>query len=145
MVAKKRLNSDLAFLLQNRQAKGQCKTWEEVKKLLRTEFVVDINLDRAWSELEAAKYDWQDSPQAFTNRLICRYAVLEQKFSTEKLPNRDRLIKRKLWQGLPSTVKSRTESFTDTDYPLTQFLDRFEHESQFLLEAQTAPVLHVPE
>ncbi len=145
MVAKKRVSSNLALLLQNRQARGQCTSWEEVENLLRNEFAVDLNLDQAWRELEAATYDWEDSPQAFTNRLICRYAVLEQKFSAEKLLNRDRLIKRKLWQGLPSTVKSRIESFTDTDYPLTQFLDCLEHERQFLLEAQKVPVFHIPE
>ncbi len=44
-----------------------------------------------------------------------------------------------------STVKSRIESFTDTDYPLTQFLDRLEHERQFLMEAKKIPVLHIPQ
>lgn len=144
-VAKKRVSYDLALFLQNRQRKGQCNTWEALKTLLRTEFAVELNLDRTWQELESATYDWEDSPQAFTNRLICRYAVLETKFSTEKLPNRDRLIKRKLFQGLPSTVRSRIESFTDTDYPLTLFLDRLEHERQFLLEAKKIPVLHIPQ
>ncbi len=68
------------MLLQNRQEKGQCAFWEDVKKFLRTKFVVDLNLDRAWKELEAVKYDWEDSPQVFSNRLICRYAIFETKF-----------------------------------------------------------------
>ncbi len=68
--------------------------WEEVKKFPRTEFAVDRNLDRAWKELKAEKFDWEDSPQGFTNRLICRYAILETKFYKKKLPNRDRLVKK---------------------------------------------------
>ncbi len=91
------MSEELALLLQNRQAKGQCTSWEEVKDFLRTEFAVDLNLNRAWTDLEGARNDWEDSPQAFTNRLICRYAVLETKFPGEDLPNRDRLVKRKLW------------------------------------------------
>ncbi len=105
---------------------------------------MDLNLDRAWKELESAKYEWEDSPQAFTNRLICRYAILETQFPKEHLPNRNKLIKRKLWHGLPSTLKGRIESFLDDNYPLTQFLDRLEHERQFLLEAHRTPVCHVP-
>ncbi len=46
-VAKSRVRPKLALLLQNRQEKGQCASWEEVKKFLRTEFAVDLNLDRA--------------------------------------------------------------------------------------------------
>ncbi len=57
---KKRVGSNLALLLQNRQAKGKCNSWEEVKNLLQCEFAVDLNLDRAWRELEATKYDWEE-------------------------------------------------------------------------------------
>ncbi len=94
--------------------------------------------------MEGTRYEWEDSPQAFTNRLICRYAIFETKFPKENLSNRDRMVKRKLWQGLPSTVKGRIESFLVNNYPLSQFLDRLEHERQFLLEAQQSAVCHIP-
>ncbi len=55
------------------------------------------------------------------------------------------MVIRKLWQSMPSTVKGRLESFLDNEYPLSKFLDRLEHEKQFLLEVQKAPVYHIPE
>ncbi len=67
------------------------------------------------------------------------------KFPTESLPNRNNLIKRKLWQGLPSTVQGRIESFLDDEYPLFQFVERVEHERDFLLEAQHPTVCSIPE
>ncbi len=145
LVAKKRVSQDLALLLQNRQSKGKCNSWEGVKTLLRNEFAVDLNLDRAWSELHAATYDWEDSPQAFTNRLICRYAVLEQKFPIEELPPRDQLIKRKLVKPFPYEYKQNLESFLPSAIPLHKFLDRLEHQRQSLLDAQKVSVLHIPE
>ncbi len=49
-VAKSRVSPELALLLQNRQEKGQCASWYDVKMFLGTEFAVDLNLDRAWKE-----------------------------------------------------------------------------------------------
>ncbi len=43
-IANSRVGRDIALLLQNRQEKGQCTSWKDVKKFLRTEFAVDINL-----------------------------------------------------------------------------------------------------
>ncbi len=71
---------------------------------------------------------------------ICRYALLETRFAKEKLPNRDKAIKRKLWQGLPQEAKARLEGFLDEDYPLNKFVDRVEHERQWL-EATHVPTL----
>lgn len=133
-IAKSRVSSELAMLLHNRQQKGSSTTWAEVKHFFRSEFAVDVNIDRAWQELEMQQYQWEDSPQAFTNRLICRYAVLESKFPGEKFPNRDKTIKRKICHGLPKNVGRKVEAYLDEDYPLNKFLDRVEHERQFLLE-----------
>ncbi len=55
-----------------------------------------------------------------------------KQFPREKLPNRDKTIKRKLWQGLTPEVKSRLEGFLEEDYPLHRFIDRVEHERQWL-------------
>ncbi len=74
------------------------------------------------------------------NNLICRYVIIETRFAKVKLPNRDKLIKRKLRQGLPQEAKARLEGFPDEDYPLDKFLDRVEHERQWL-EATHTPTL----
>ncbi|RUM27881.1 MAG: hypothetical protein DSY42_09270 [Aquifex sp.] len=140
-VAKGRVSSELAMLVHNNQLKNRCKTWLELKRFLKTEFAVDVNLDRAWQEIESATYDWGDSPQAFTNNYICQYAVLETRFPNEKFPNRDKSIKRKLWHGLPQESKERLEAFLDEDYPLHKFIDRVEHERQ-MLEVKHTPTLH---
>ncbi len=137
-VAKGRVCSELAIQLHNNQSKRRCRTWLELKDFLKTEFAVDINLDRAWQEIDAAGYEWGESPQAFTNRFICQYAILETRFPREKLHSRDKSIKRKLWHGLPQESKEHLEGFLDVDYPLNKFIDREEHE----LKARHNPTLN---
>ncbi len=56
--AKQRVSQELALLLQNRKAKGKCTSWEEVKEFLRTEFAVDLNLDRAWRSVLNTDYEF---------------------------------------------------------------------------------------
>ncbi len=140
-VAKGRVSSELAILIHNNQSKRRCKTWLELKDFLKIEFAVDVNLDRAWQKIDAAGYDWEESPQAFTNRFICQYAILETRFPREKFPSRDKSIKRNLWHGLPQESNERLEGFLDEDYPLNKFIDRVEHERQ-LLEARHTPTLN---
>ncbi len=82
-VAKTRVDTDLTLLIQNHQRKGKCLTWEDMKLFFQTDFVADLSFDRAWLEIEKAKYDWDESPQAFTNHILCKYAVVESKFPSE--------------------------------------------------------------
>ncbi len=78
-VAKGRVRSELAILTHNNQSKRRCRTWLELKDLLKTEFAIDVNLERACQEIHAAGYYWGESPQALTNR-FCQYAILETRF-----------------------------------------------------------------
>ena len=114
-VTKTRLSLEMALLLQNYQSKGKCRTWAEVKEFFRTEFVADVNCDRALQEIEKQVYDWGESPQAFTNRIICRYAVLESRFPQEKLSDRNQVIKRKLWRGLPCETREKAGMFFEDE------------------------------
>ncbi len=141
-VAKSRVSSELAALIHNQQSKHNCNTWEELKNILRNEFATDVNFDRAWQEIDSTKYDWIESPQAFVNKFICQYALLETRFSREKLPNRDKMIKRKIWQGLTQEAKSKLEGFLDEDYPLTKFIERVEHERQWLEATRASSSLY---
>lgn len=43
-----------------------------------------------------------------------------KQFPREKLPNRDKTIKRKLWQDLTPEVKSILEGFLEEDYPVAR-------------------------
>ena len=143
VIAKSRLSSELAMLIHNNQAKWKCNTWMSFCHFLKTEFAVDVNVDRAWSELEDHEYDWIFPPQAYTNKYICRHAVIETRFPQEKFPNRDRSIKRKLWQGMPKDCQRRLEAFLEEGYPLNKFIDRVEHERQILLANPSASVNHL--
>ena len=142
-IAKSRLSQNLAVLIHNKQAKNKCKTWVDFRQLLCTEFAVSVNLDRAWQELDSNNYDWAESPQSFTNRFICQYAILETRFPHEKFPNQDKTIKRKIWHGLTKAAKVRLEGFLDEEYALNKFIDWVEHERQILLELHTPTLNHV--
>ncbi len=66
-IAKSRVSRDIALLIQNHQDQDQCTSSVEIKKFPSTEFSVDLSIDRAWKEIEAVKYHWEDSPLVCTN------------------------------------------------------------------------------
>ncbi|MPC20955.1 hypothetical protein E2C01_013921 [Portunus trituberculatus] len=68
------------------------------------------------------KYDWADSTQAFVIEFICQYSILQTKFDTEELPNRDQLIKKKLLRGMPTETHDKLSSFLKQAIPLTRSL-----------------------
>ena len=144
-VAKSRLGSEIAMLVHNKQQKERSLTWRSLCKLLETEFTLDINLDRAWQDLETLTYEFEDSPQAFSNRFLCKYAVLETKFPKEQFPHREKTVKRLIWHGLPKELKDRVEAFLDEDYPLARFLDRVEYQRQMYLQTHLSNVNRVKE
>lgn len=63
-----------------------------------------VKVDRAWKKLENLRYEWAEVPEAFTNKFICRHDMFLTRFPKEKIP-RDKIIKRKLWHGLPKMSK----------------------------------------
>ena len=142
-VAKSRLGPEIVMLIHNRQWKQPNLSWGDFCNLLKNKFAVDVNLDRAWQDLETEFYDWGESPQSFCNRAICKYATLESKFPNEKFPNRNKFLKRKVWQGLPRDLKDKLESFLDENYPLNKFLNRVEYQRQIFLETQSPIVSQV--
>ncbi len=139
-IAKGRVSNEIAALIHNYQILHNCNTWDSIKGLLNSHFNKEINIDRAWKDTNSECYDWSESPQGFANNFICRYAILETRFAREKLSNRDKLIKRKLWQDLPQEAQARIEGFLDEDYPPDEFVDRVEHQRQWL-EATHTPTL----
>ncbi len=139
-IAKGRVSTEIAALIHNHQILHNCNTWNSIKGLRNSHFNKEINFDRASKDTNSECYEWSESPQAFVNNFICRYAILETRFAIEKLPNRDKLIKRKLWQCFPQEAQAKIEGFLDEDYPLDKFVDRVEHQRQ-LLEATHTPTL----
>ena len=76
-VAKSRLGPEIVMLIHNQQHKQANLSWGDFCNLLKNEFAVDVNLDRAWQDLETEFYDWGESPQSFCNRAICKNATIE--------------------------------------------------------------------
>ena len=104
-----------------------------------------MSVDRAWQEIEEMQYDWENNPHSFSHQFRCKYALLETNFPSEKFPAKDQTIKRKICQGLPVYVKSKLEAFLEETYPLSKFLERVEHERQFLLEKSSCDLFKVTE
>ena len=143
-IAKSRVGAELAIFVHNNVKNRTIQTWSELKEFLRSEFAFEVTIDRAWQELESLNYDWAESPQAFTHRFICKHAVIESKFPTERFPDRDKTIKRKLWYGLPAVSRQKLEGFLQEEYPLKKFLDRMERERELLEERSPAQVNVIP-
>ena len=127
-VARLRVSIELAMRLQALIAQYSITTWDHFKTCLRQEFATELNFDQAWQHIDRMTYDWVDSPQAFVNEFICQYSILETKFNSEELPNRDKLLKRKLLRGMPSDTHEKLSSFLESNIPLRKFIDRVETE-----------------
>ena len=142
-VAKTRLDTKIALLVQNIQNNGGISSWTEFKTFLTTEFAREMTVDRAWQEIENTHYEWETSPQSFVHQISCRYALLETNFPREKFPNKDQITKRKICQGLPPQARGKLEAFLEETYPLKKFLERVEYERQFLVEGPECDLFHV--
>ena len=114
-----------------------------LKKFLQTEFIGELSFDSVWEELESQHYDWENSPQAFSHNIICQYATIAIKFPKEKIPSRDRFIKRKLLDGMPQASKGKLSSFVEDEIPLQKFMQRLETERQNRLFIMTENIRKV--
>ncbi len=75
-ITKGRVSTEIAALIHNHQTLHNCNTWDSIKGFLNSHFNKEINFDRAWKDTNSECYDWSESPQAFVNNFICRYAIL---------------------------------------------------------------------
>ena len=108
-VAKSRVSTEIAILIHNKRA--EIYLWSDLKEFLVSEFASEISFDTAWKELDAMRYDWGESPQAFVHKFICRHAAIVSRFPGFKFPDRDRQLKRRLWKGMPKSSRERLKSF----------------------------------
>ena len=61
-MAKSRLGLEIVILIHNQQRKQPNLSWEYFCNLIKNEFAVDVNVDRAWQNLKAELYEWGESP-----------------------------------------------------------------------------------
>lgn len=133
-VAKSRVDGELSVIIHTAQRRGEIKEWSECKAYLIREFGMDMNFEQAWRRNDTFHYDWVDSPQSFVHKFKCHYAAIQDKFHDEVLPNRDKLLKRKLLQGFPRSSRDVLEAFMDDNITLSKFLGQVESERAMLLK-----------
>lgn len=133
-VAKARVDGELSVMIHTAQRRGEIKEWGECKAYLTREFGTDMNFEQAWRRNDTFHYEWVDSPQSFVHKFKCHYAAIQDKFHDEVLPNRDKLLKRKLLQGFPRNSRDVLEAFMDDNITLGKFLGHVESERAMLLK-----------
>lgn len=111
-----------------------------MNQFLKTRFAAKVTLDTVWQHFESHEYDLALSPQGFVNTLMYKFAIIESKFPSDTLPDKEKAIKRKLRSGLPTEAKNTVECFLDEKYPLNMFVNRVEHARQFLT-ARQSPIM----
>ncbi len=82
-IAKGRVSPEIAAIIHNHQTLHNCNSWDSLKELLNSHFNKEVNFARAWQNINCERYNWSESPQAFVNNFICRYAILETRFAKE--------------------------------------------------------------
>ena len=137
-VAKSRVDGDLAVMIHTAQSQGEIVVWNDCKQYLTREFGVEMNFDQAWRQSDSFSYDWVESPQSFVHKFKCHYAAIRGTFHNETLPDRDRLLKRKLLQGFPRSSRDLLEAFVDDKIPLNKFLGHVENERVMLMKTHAA-------
>lgn len=65
------------------------------------ELGLELNFEKAWRQKDSLRYDWMTSPQTFVYKFKYQYAAIRGTFQEATLPDRDKVIKRKLLQGFP--------------------------------------------
>ena len=127
-VAMNRVDTPIATLLQREIKKLTVCNWEDVKKIMSQNFCSSHSLPQVWRELEGEKYHIDEEPRAFVNRITCKYSAIEQKFPNAHIPSRDKLIKKRLYKGLPPRSQSLLSDFLDGETPLQEFIEMIENE-----------------
>lgn len=128
-IAKSRIENEIAILLTSKiQEELTPITWAKIKSILSKQFNTSLDISRAWMEIDEAKYSVDTHPQAFVNKMQCRLHELRLAFPHQHLPPPDRLIKRKLQEGLREISSRNLEDFFDEGVPLSQFVEIVERE-----------------
>ena len=121
-------------------SKNRAINWEDFKENISKNFFITPNLSQAWKEIEAERYNIDEPPRAFIQLLTCKYAALEQKFPNDTLPNKDQLLKNKIYRGLPPQGKNIVHDFLGSETQLTTFIDMVENYRLNTYEAERARV-----
>lgn len=143
-VAQSRMDNPLSTLIQTFIKQKNIVLWEDFKKVMDNQFQSTTNITEAWQQIEEENYDIEVNPRAFVNKLACKMAAISSKFPRESLPDQEKLMKRKLFRGLPRTSQNRLVDFVDS-IAIGEFLKRVEDERRFTLQSSREMVNRLKE
>ena len=121
-----RVDASLAMFVQNVLRRGYM-SWGEFKLHLTSE-LTDQSEERILDCLNDFNYTCDEDPIEFVSHLKCKLALLEVNSGEDDVPNRERLIKKKLIKGMPKESRDRLELYMDPNMSLRKFLRKLNTE-----------------
>ena len=132
-IVQMRVDAPLALFIQNIRSKERM-TWNEFKECLTAEFT-DQSEERIYESINELTYTCDEDPIEFTSKLKCKLAMLEIKNKTGEIPRVEKLIKDKLFAGMPKASRSRLALYMYDNISLKRFLSNLETE-RLIVSAQ---------
>ncbi|XP_064093396.1 uncharacterized protein LOC135206101 [Macrobrachium nipponense] len=122
-VAMARAEPDIAtFLTAALVKQGNNLPWDEIKKLMKKQFIGSATLLQAWQEITAMTYYFDEPPSSFINKLQCKISALTLKFPNDPIPISDKFLKTKVYKGLNSQAQAKLVDFLADHIPLENFM-----------------------
>ena len=125
-IVQMRVDAPLALFIQNLRNRDHM-SWEVFKQYLVTE-LTDQRVERLYDSINDFSYTCEEEPVEFTTRLKCKLAMLATKVKTEEVPEIDKLIKEKLFEGMPKASRERLKLYMNDSVSLPRFMNKLETE-----------------
>ena len=139
-----RVGAQIAMYVQAMLKDNSDMSWETFKRNLTVE-LTDQNPNNLYDELGGLKYDLDEDPMEFVAKLRCKFAILQMKGGGGTEINIEKILKRKMVQGLPRQSRERLELFKEDGVTLKRFLERFSQERTVALAQEVTGVRQVNE
>lgn len=128
-VALARTEQDIAtFITAELVKKGNNLSWDEIKRLMKKQFIGSATLLQAWQEITAMTYYSDEPPSSFINKLQCKISALTLKFPNDPIPTSDKFLKTKVFNGLSPHAQAKLSDFLAEHIPLANFMTYAEEE-----------------
>ena len=127
-----KMEDSVSAIIETEKTKRRVSRWEPFKVMLNEMFVVPIEPGRVMREISAGfYYDLQQEPREFANRIKVVYSSVP----ASGLPNMDQAIKRKLYDGLTTTLKENLRFFMEDQLiSLNAFLKELDDQRRIHLQ-----------
>ena len=76
-----------------------------------------------WQTFLQMEYHIEEEPCVFINRFRCQKEAVESEYPTDCSLDAERIIKKKLLEGLPTFIRGNLVDFVGDEIPFTEFID----------------------